>query len=578
MIVGLDFETETDENNNCRPLICALDAETEQYVFDLTVREDYKKFIAKLITSGDTYVVFNAGFDVEIIMIMLLKNRFEFLDNEEEPRNRSMRLIMGQKIYSLSTYFQFNGELVETKYVDLGNLLVGSSLKDVAEKFTDLHKGDFETSKQDKEAFMEYCLLDAKITRVAYQNISNLLGGEYLTIGSASFNTMLNMNYEGKDKKEKFAKFKAVYGDNTLEIDQWLRKWYAGGLGWSSTDERAEAVIHSYDLKSAYPSECMGDLPTSIGMLNFTGFKEPTKSHPYAFIHMRVTGQVKENHVPVLPSRNIYGDSNIYIYDNKDVYIIKEFGKKSEYDFFLENIEIDDVEYIETVLMKNAKANPLKAYMEHFFHMKETTKGVERDFAKRMLNSLTGKLGTNPVKMNIQFRLDELNKLVRDSVEESHIDVYVTHVIAVIISRIRCKLYEVDAIIRDRVSFRMYATDSVKHSNEIKIIPTSNELGMWSLEHEDTEFIFLGLKAYIFDPNNKRGEREVMCAGISRNYKKLITNEQFYSSTKVKSLISVRAGNGRIIYEGYKKIVTPIKKPRRRSTDYEEYGGREWLT
>ena len=111
----------------------------------------------------------------------------------------------------------------------------------------------------------------------------------------------------------------------------------------------------------------------------------------------------------------------------------------------------------------------------------------------------------------------------------------------------------------------MYATDSVKHSNEIKIIPTENKLGKWALEHEDTDFIFLGLKAYIFDPYDKHGQREVLCAGISKNYKKLIKNEEFFASTRVLSLISVRSGNGRVIYETYKKIATPIKKPRRRS-------------
>ena len=566
MTVGLDFETETAEDGSCRLIMCALDSEKWQKVYDLTSREEYIDFIVELITSGDKYVVFNASFDVEIILIMLLKNKFTFLMDKDNPDHKTMKLVMGQKIYSLSTYFKFNGKLVESKFIDLGNILVGTSLDEVAKKFTNLQKGNFNVAKEDKEMFMEYCLMDAKIARVAYENVSELIGGEYLTIGSASFNTMLNMNYPQFSKKaQKFQAFKKNYGDNTLEFDQYIRKWYAGGLGWSSTDERIETTIHSYDLKSAYPSECMDELPTSVGARKFFDFVEPDEEYPYAFIHMKVTGQIKQNHVPVLPSRNIYGDSNIYIYDDKDVYIIKEYGRKSEYEYFMENMEIDELEVIETTLMKKAKENPLKKYMEYYFHMKETTTGVEREFAKRMLNALTGKLGTNPIKNNMQFGLDILNKLVRTGAEETQIDVYVTHVIAVITSRIRCKLYEVDALIRDKVSFRMYATDSVKHSNEIKIIPTENKLGKWALEHEDTDFIFLGLKAYIFDPYDKHGQREVLCAGISKNYKKLIKNEEFFASTRVLSLISVRSGNGRVIYETYKKIATPIKKPRRRS-------------
>lgn len=564
-LVGLDFETETDTEGNCKPLLCCLNGENYEDTFELTKREDYVRFYCEIVTSGKKYIVFNAGFDVEIIITILLKNKFKFLKNEDNPSHKTMKLIMGQKIYTLSTYYMLDGKLIETQYIDLANLIVGATLKEVAKKFTDLSKGNYEASKQERGKFKEYCMLDAKITRVAYENVTKLLGKQYLTIGSAAFDIMLKMSFDAKSRAGRFGLFKRVYGDNTLEYDKYLRKWYAGGLGWCSTDNRTEVTINSYDLKSAYPAESVKELPTTIGKRTYQGYKEPTKEFPFAFIHMKITGQVKENRVPVLPSRNVYGDSNIYLYDDKDVYIIQEYGKTSEYEYFMENIEIDMISYEETTLMKVAKSNPLKVYMEKYYEMKNTSTGIVREFAKRLLNSLTGKLGTNPEKSNVSFKLDERYKLVRDDTELSVIDVYSTHVVSVITSRVRCKCYEVDKQIRDKVSFRMYATDSVKHSNNIKILKTGKERGDWDLEHEDTEFIFLGLKAYIFDCNNKKGEREVMCAGISREYKKLITNEQFFSSTQVKSLISVRSGNGRIIYEGLKRIVTPIKKPRRRT-------------
>ncbi len=564
-LVGLDFETETDNEGNARLLLCCLYGEDYKDSFDLRKRDQYERFFYTLILSGHKYVVFNASFDVEIIIIMMLKNGFAFLKNGEKPTHKTMQLIMGQKIYSLTTYFEFDGKLISTQYVDLANIVVGASLQEVAEKFTDIKKGNYDESKNDFEEFTKYCMLDAQITYKAYKNIVNLLGIETLTIGSAAFNIMLDMNFNAKTKRGKFGLFKAIYGKNSLEDDKKLRKWYAGGLGWCSTDDRTETRVHSYDIISAYPAESMGRLPTTNRAIVYSGLYLPTEERPFSFIKMRVTGQVKKNHVPVLPSRNIYGDSNIYLYDDKEVYIIAEHGVKSEYDYWLENMEIDDIEYIETISMEEAKKNPLKPYMEKYYKVKNTTTGIERDLAKRLLNSLTGKLGTNPIKDNVEYELNDNNKLIRKGSEEIEIDVYVTHVVSVITSRVRCKCYEVDSQIRDKVRFRMYATDSVKHSSEIRgIVKTGNNLGDWSLEHEDVSFIFLGLKAYIFDAHNEKGHREVICAGISRKYKPLITNEQFFATTLVKSLISVRSGNGRILYEGYKRIANPIKKPRRR--------------
>lgn len=569
-VIGLDFETETDSNNNCKPLLCCLNGEKYKEAFELDVKERYEAFYWTLVLSGHTYVVFNASFDIEIIMIMLMKNGFKFLTNEQTPDHKTMKLTMGQKIYELRTYFRYKGKLIETRYIDLANILVGNTLAEVAEMFTDLHKGDFEASKNNREKFIEYCMLDAEITRVAYMNVCNILGKQYLTIGSAAFNIMLNMSFKGKTKREKFGKFRAIFGNNDLEFDDKIRKWYAGGFGWASTDDRTEVNINSYDLKSAYPSVSVDKLPTSKDKMTIRGYAKPNEKYPYAFIHMKVTGQVRENYAPVLPSRNIYGDSNIYLYDDKDVYIIQEYGKKSEYEWFLENVEIDDMEYIETILMKDASYNPLRNYMMYYYAKKEHDVGIMREMDKRLLNALTGKLGTNPRKENIQFRLDENNKIVKNSAEEVLTEVYATHIVAVITSRVRCKCYEVDSMIRDKVSFRMYATDSVKHSSNISVIKTGKTLGEWDLEYKDIEFIFLGLKAYIFDANNKQGKRKVMCAGISKKYKPLIKNEDFFASTVVKSLISVRSGNGRIIYEGEKRIATPVKKPRTRRALYEQ--------
>lgn len=565
-VVGLDFETETDEDGNARPLICCLNAEKWEQTYELQDRGDYVRFYLELITSGDTYVVFNASFDVEIIMTILLKNGFKFLANEGQPQHKTMKMLMGQKIYQLKTYYNYKGKLVESNFIDLANLIPGSTLEEVASKFTHLEKGNYEASKENWEEFKKYCMLDAEITRLAYERLSGLLGSNYITIGGASFDIMLKMNFKGNNKKALFGQFRGVYGKLTIEEDRKMRKWYGGGFGWASTDDRTEVNIHSYDRISAYPAESVKSLPTFRDKRTYNGYKAPTEEFPFAFIHMKVTGQVKKNHAPVLPSRNIYGDSNVYIYNDKDVYIIQIFGEKSEYEWFMENMEIELLEYEETILMKEAYMNPMKSYMERFYELKRTSSGVEREFAKLLLNSLTGKLGTNPEKANMVFKLDETNTLVRDvdKTETTIIDTYAVHTISVITSRARCALYEVDAQIRDKVSFRLYATDSVKYSSSEKLIKEGTEWGEWALEHESTDFIYLGLKAYIFDPYNKQGKRNVMCAGISKKYKNQITNEQFYASNKAKTLISVRRGNGRVIYEGYKQIATPVRKPRRR--------------
>lgn len=571
MIIGLDFETETDKDNNCRPLLCCLNGEHTEKAFNLTVKEEYEEFYWTILLTGAKFVVYNASFDIEIIMTILLKNDFTFLVEDEQPRHKTMRLLMGQKIYKLETFFNDKGKLITSTFVDLANLIVGSSLKEIAKEYTNLEKGSYEGTKDNLEEFIKYCMLDSKITRIAYENIEKILGEEYLTIGGAAFDIMLKMNFPELSKRDRFKELKKILGDNTVEIDDNFRKWYMGGFGWASTDDRTECRINSYDIKSAYPSVSIDTVPTSKGMIVFKELYMPTKERPFSYIHMKITGQVKKNRCPVAPSRSIYGDSNVYIYDEKDVYVIKEYERKSEYDYFLENIEIDNIEYIETISLKQAPYNPLKQFMLEYYEKKSKAEGVEKEVDKRILNSLTGKLGSNPHKENVKFRLDERNVIKKDSSSEVIADIYFTHVVAVITSRVRCKCYEIDSLIRDKVSFRMYATDSVKHSSNIDIIQTGKTLGAWDKEYSDIFFIFLGLKAYIFDANNEKGMRKVLCAGISRNYKDMITNEDFYATSEVKSLISVRSGNGRIIYEGTKKIANPVKKPRRREELYGRY-------
>lgn len=568
-VVGLDFETEIDNDGNCKLLLCALYSEKYQRVFELENRVEMLEFIITLLFSGDKYVVFNASFDIEIIMTILLRNGYKFIDDISKKAHKTMKLLASQsKIYKLTTYTMWEEKkrIIETEYIDLGNIIVGVKLKDVAKTFTDLEKGDYEVSKKDWEKFKEYCLLDAKITYEAYKNICKQLDGNYITIGAASFDAMLKMAFGNNSKETNMKNFRAIYGDSSLEMDTHLRKWYIGGFGWCTHDERVELKVNSYDINSAYPYECIQGLPTTNDMLIYDDYKEPNERYKYAFYKIRATGQIKEGYAPISPSKNIYGDSNRYIYEQEYVYLIKEYGKKSEFDWWHENMEIEYYEVEETILMKEARNNIIKPFILHYYHIKETSTGVIRDLAKRIINSFTGKLGTNPIKDSPIFELDERNKLVKAGTFESETETYAVHCVAVITSRVRSRLYEMDKFLREKgAKFRMYATDSVKYDASIgKVIPTSDKMGGWDIEHEDSDFIFLGLKAYIFDANNKQGKREVICAGISKDYKQLIQNDEFFGNNLVKSLVSVRSGNGRIIYETYKRIVNPIKKKRRR--------------
>lgn len=566
MLYGLDFETGVDKDGNAVLLLCCLNSKKDKVHFKLYEERDFTLFYYMITCKSNTYVVFNASFDIEIIITILLKNGWTFLREDEDVRNKSMKLLMGQKIYKLTLYRIIKGKVYENSFIDLANIIVGEKLRDVAETYTNLHKGEYDkASKASEEEFIEYCMQDSKITREAYENVSNLLDiKKLITIGGAAFNIMLNMNFKGINRNEKFHKFKQIYGDMTIEEDDHIRNWYAGGFGWCSTDERTETNINSYDITSAYPYECLGRLPTYNYHKKVQGILlDPNERYPFVFVHLKITGQVKPNYCPIKPTRNIYGDSNKYIYDNDDVYLIREYGKKDEYDFFMENTIIDDIIVIESIAMKEAKRNPLKKFVEKYYELKKTSTGVRKDMAKRILNSLTGKLGTNPHKYNQGYKLEN-NVLVKDFAEEVFTDTYATHVVSVITSRVRCKCYEVDSKIRDTATFRLYATDSVKHSSDCKIIETGDKLGDWKLEKENMDFIFLGLKAYIFDPYNKQGKREVLCAGISKDYKDKITNDEFYANAKVKSMISVRRGNGRVIYEGEKHIANPVKKPRSR--------------
>lgn len=563
-ITGLDFETSTGEGGECVLEYVALSNKAHEEVYNLREQQDLEDFLVEILSSGETYVVYNASFDIEIIMDLLLKMGYTYI-TDNKARDKTMRLLAGTKIYKLDTYTRVLNRMVNSCFIDLGNIIVGSNLRDIAENYTPYHKGVYEEVKGDRVDFAEYNLLDARITRVAYENICKELGRQVITIGSASFGIMLDENYPNMKRSIQIDKFKKNYGYLTLEDDLELRKFYRGGLGWCSSRERWVGKVNSWDKKSAYPYECIGRmLPSFNDHIKYKGYRAPTKEYPFAFIKMVVTGQVKEGYCPVLPSRTPFGDSNVYIYDERVVEIIQIYGEKSEYDWFLENVDIESIEYISTILMKKAKDNPLEKFMVKYYNIKESSSGVKRDVAKRLINSLTGKLGTNPIKHNITYTLQE-GVLKRDLFEETECDTYETQVVAVITSRVRCEMYRVDSLLRDKCKFRLYATDSCKHSTETEVIIGKKGIGQWNEEYEDIEFIYVGLKTYMFDPYNKEGKKSVVCAGISREYKDRLTPEDFFSGNEVASNISVRSINGRIIYEGQKRIATSPDKPRTRS-------------
>ena len=300
-----------------------------------------------------------------------------------------------------------------------------------------------------------------------------------------------------------------------MVIERWCdwcktNRIYRGGINCLNENFKGKEIrnLYKYD-KNSYFAYVMkyGNMP--IGHKYLKQGKPDTNKD--VLVHVRLTGRARFK--GVYPYKNATGDAMEMMLKYEDWLWIDELeAYKNYYDFSA----IDYIEYYEWLWNKPEERFGL--FVDEFFELKRTSKGVKRYFVKRILNGAYGKLGQSPVKSN--FKIDDKGSLVKtNKMHTNYEDKYNVFVASKITALARAWLLNDIYAATDKrpdLYFVYCDTDSIMMLKPMKT--TGDKLGDYKDEGPEEGAPwpyakFLGCKCYIlYDGANY----ECHAAGVNR--------------------------------------------------------------
>ena len=354
-----------------------------------------------------------------------------------------------------------------------------------------------------------------------------------------------------------FAKYKEVYKYYfdllfpilPYELDTYIRKSYRGGLVLVNEKFKNKIItenVNCYDVNSMYPFNMVDKILPYGEPIYFKGCYKENVSYPLFIMHIRVDCKLKNDGVKCIMLDNMrFGKLN-YLEDT-DGKLIDIYITSVDYDLFIDNYDIYDIEYIDGYMFKGSR-NIFKKYILPIYELKGKTKGAERQLYKILLNSLYGKFATNPKRQQKIPYLDKdgIVKYINGSISID--DSIYTAVSSFITSYSRA--YLVQNIKKHLNNFIYCDTDSIHLLNdflETELIDDT-ELGKFKLEKTYVKSKYLGQKCYYGIKEN--GEKDVKIAGCPKNVAKNISFEEFeIDNTFGGKLIPKRVNGGAVLVE-----------------------------
>jgi hypothetical protein len=157
--------------------------------------------------------------------------------------------------------------------------------------------------------------------------------------------------------------------------------------------------LHYYDVNSLYPFSMLNDMP--VGEPVYT--TDPDLNNIFGFVEVEVTAPTNLKY-PVLP------------YRTKEGLIIKPVGNWTGW-YFTEEIKmaVNEYGYTAKVLQgyRFERSNKVfKDYINHFYSIKNSSTGIERQIAKLFLNSLYGRLGMHSIHSRSEIVLKSMSDAI----------------------------------------------------------------------------------------------------------------------------------------------------------------------
>lgn len=548
-----DFETTTDPDD-CRVWAWAI-CDLENY--EKLRGTDIDSFMRLVSDPMFNYTVFfhNLKFDGDFIMNWLFKHGFKYVESRDELSDKTFTCLIATngQFFTMDIMFQNRGNYKNQVHIQDSLKILPIPVRDIATAFNlPILKGEI-----DYKAYRE---VGYQPTKEEWDYIDNDV--EIVARGLKEF-FALNLKKMTLSGDALFSYKKSIGGAKQfnryfpkLDYDSFLRPSYKGGYVYVKEDRRGETIGSGlvFDVNSLYPSVMYNELLPYYDGVYFEGDFEPTSKYPLAIMNVDICFDLKPKHLPTIQIKKGYLQFKATEYQstsNGD--IINMTLTSVDLDLIKEHYDISYLEIIDGYKFMGRKGL-FKDYIDHWTEVKiragkEGNKAL-RFIAKRMLNSLYGKFGTNPNATCKVPYLEDGEGIKFYTGEEKTKDPVYLPMASFITAYARKKTITTAQSVYDR--FIYSDTDSI-HIEGTEI-PEGLEvddfkLGAWALESKFTKAKFLRQKCYVEEID---GELEVTVAGMPPQCHKHVTFDNFKLGSRYDGKLVPQRVDGGIVLKDIK--------------------------
>ena len=383
-----DFETTTDPND-CRVWGYGI-ADTNDPE-NVTIGDTVDGFIEAISELRIICYFHNLRFDGHFIIDWLMKNGYEYTDDKVNEDGLFSALISDTgKFYSITVAWREGGR---TEFRDSLKKLP-MSIKRIGEAFGyEEGKGEIDYDKLRPVGYVmtdeerDYIRIDVAILAKAIKQVHVDNGMTKLTIGSDSL---------AEYKRTVAVRFDRTFPPFSHRMDAHIRKAYRGGYTYADPRFKGRKVGSGIvlDVNSLYPSVMKNRLIPYGEPKIFSEYQEPTKERPLQIFGVTFTAKLKPGHLPCI---QVKGSSAFvpteYVREISEP--VSLMVTSTDWELYNDHYDINVIAY-EGGYAFQAATGLFDDYIDKWVRVKEHSEGGIREIAKLHLNSLYGKLATNP--------------------------------------------------------------------------------------------------------------------------------------------------------------------------------------
>lgn len=483
-------------------------------------------FVKSLLKNESKKVYFhNLKFDGQFLLYYFLSKDYTFSKNLDREKQIDYVIDDVGTFYYITVTFKNKGYIRKVNFIDSLKLYPYSIDKLAKQMKMPVNKGELDYDKiryvnhKPTSYELDYFRRDVEILKIAIeQAYSN--GFTKMTIGGnalAEYKESLTL----PKKKGKYV-FSRLFPEIDVATDAFLRKSYKGGFCYCNPKFANQITnIHSYDINSMYPAQLYYK-PMPYGTPTYFNGKWNKRNNYVCIQHISCCFYIKDKKLPCvqIKSTGLFRENE---WVTECPYKVELYLTNIDLDLFLENYDVEDLEYIDGYEFK-AQRGFFTKYIDKWMSIKSNTKDEgERLFAKLFLNNIYGKFGTSPKHKSARYLLIDGILKRNEVVEEEFPPVYLP--IAIFTTS-----YSRDFLIRTaQKNYDIFAycdTDSLHLIEETNNIELDNtRLGCFKYEYYG-KAKHIKQKVYLtfVEKENKMGEWKdvnryvVTCAGLNKDF------------------------------------------------------------